>query len=67
MTDQANTRPQELVDRLDGLMDGDATPPEPAGRGGVSTNPNESAAEHEPMAIADSDHTQEPSEQAGGS
>lgn len=40
----------------------------PTGSGGdyVSTNPNEAAAEHEPMAIADSDHQQDPGEQAGG-
>lgn len=39
-----------------------------AGDGGgyVSTNPNEAAAEHEPMAVADSDHQQDPGEQAGG-
>ena len=37
-----------------------------AGGSGVSTNPNESEAEHESMAIADSEHQQEPGEQAGG-
>lgn len=37
------------------------------GSGGyVSTNPNESDAEHESMAIADSAHKQDPGEQAGG-
>ncbi|MFP5375283.1 MAG: hypothetical protein ACLGIO_00680 [Acidimicrobiia bacterium] len=37
-----------------------------SGGGYVSTNPNEAAAEHEPMAVADSDHKQDPGEQAGG-
>ena len=39
-----------------------------AGKAGgyVSTNPNESDAEHESMAIADSDHEQDPGGQAGG-
>lgn len=32
----------------------------------VSTNPDESEAEHEDMAIADADHKQDPGEQAGG-
>ena len=36
------------------------------GGSGVSTNPNESGAEHESMAIADSDSQQDPGEQAGG-
>lgn len=34
--------------------------------GYVSTNPNEADAEHESMAIADSDHRNEPSGQQGG-
>lgn len=32
----------------------------------VSTNPNESEAEHESMAIAEGEHKQDPGEQAGG-
>ena len=34
--------------------------------GYVSTNPNESDAEHESMAIADSDSQQDPGETLGG-
>lgn len=32
----------------------------------IATNPDETEAEHESMAIADSDHKQDPGEQAGG-
>lgn len=65
-TDDEYPRPSELEDRLDTLMEGGAEPPEGGGVG-VSTTPNEAEAEHEPMAIADSDHEKDPGRaQAGG-
>jgi hypothetical protein len=36
------------------------------GGSGVSTNPNESAGEHESMAVADSDSQEDPGETMGG-
>ena len=63
---EANPRPDELEDRLDDIMEGGAKPPD-GGGSGVSTEPDESSAEHESMAVADSDHDQDPGrEQAGG-
>lgn len=34
--------------------------------GYIGTNPNETAGEHESMAVADSEHKQEPGQQMGG-
>lgn len=64
-TDDANPRPDELEDRLDDLMAGGAEAPE-GGGAAVSTNPDETEAEHDSMAIADSDHEQDPGRDAGG-
>ncbi len=49
-------------------MTSDETPTEsgPSGGSGVSTNPNESEAEKEPMAVADAENKQDPGDQAGG-
>ena len=66
MTDQANPRPQELEDRLDDLMENGPEQPAPAGGESVATNPNETEAEHEPLAVADAEHKQEPGQQTGG-
>lgn len=65
MTDDAYPRPAELEDHLDDLMEGGAEPPEGSGSP-VSTNPNESAAEHEELSVAEADHQNEPGEQTGG-
>lgn len=66
MTDQSYPRPDELEGRLDDLMEGGAEPPDTAGGESVSTSPNEAEAEHEPLAVADAEHDQEPGEQVGG-
>ncbi len=66
MTDKTQPMPDELEERLDDIVAGGAAPPEAAGGAPVSTNPSESEAEHEPMAVADADHQQEPGEQVGG-
>ena len=59
-------RPAELEDRLDEITERGPDPAAPPGGSHVSTNPNDTPAEHEPMAIADSDHQNEPGEQMGG-
>lgn len=58
-------RPAELEDKLDEITSTPADPPPNSGTE-VHLNPNETPAEHEPMAIADADHKQEPSEQFAG-
>ena len=66
MTNQTQPMPEELENRLDDIVEGGAEPPAAAGGEEVSTNPNETSAEHEPMAIADADHKQEPGQQFAG-
>lgn len=64
-THDTNPRPEELEERLDGIMEGEAEPPDDAGAE-VATSPDESSAEHQDMAIADAEHKQDPGDQAGG-
>lgn len=64
-TEDDNPRPTELKERLDEITSTPADPPQGAGAD-VHTNPNETPAEHESMAIADSNHQNEPGEQMGG-
>lgn len=59
-------RPAELEDRLDEIIESGPDENAPPGGTQLGTNPNETAAEHEPMAIADADHQNEPGEQMGG-
>ena len=63
-TDDTYPRPEELEERLDDIMEGGAESPESGGTE-VSTSPDDSSAEHESMAIADSD-SQDPGTQTGG-
>ena len=64
---ETHPRPQELEDRLDEIVASGPDPSAPEGGSHVSTNPNDTPAEHESMAIADSDHDQDPGSQPGGS
>lgn len=64
-TDDTQERPAELEEHLDNLMEGGAEPPTGSGSG-VSTNPNDTPAEHEPLAVADSDHDQDPGRDQAG-
>jgi hypothetical protein len=68
MTNPTQPMPEELEERLDDLMAGGAKPPDAATDDDtyLSTNPNEAEGEHEPLAVAESDHQNEPSEQQGG-
>ncbi|MGI8684098.1 MAG: hypothetical protein ACR2MO_03185 [Acidimicrobiales bacterium] len=66
MTNPTQPMPEDLEEHLDDLVAGGAEPPEAAGGEPISTDPNEAEAEHEPMAVADADHKQDPGQQAGG-
>lgn len=64
-TDENTERPQALEDHLEDLREGGAESPV-AGGSSVSTNPNESEAEHEPLAVAESNHDQDPGRDQAG-
>ena len=66
MTNPTEPMPEELEERLDEIVAGGAEPPAPAGGESVATNPDEAGAEHEPLAVADAEHKQEPGRQFAG-
>lgn len=66
MTNPTQPMPEELEQRLDDIVDGGAAPPETAGGEHVATNPNDTEAEHEELAVADADHKQDPGQQFAG-
>ena len=66
MTNQTQPMPEELSERLDDIVDGGAEPPATEGGEHVATDPNDTEAEHEEMAVADAEHKQEPGQQSGG-